>query len=105
MIRIPPRTATDAYFATMGGSRRLDLVVDIDLVELVEGHRVVARGMETVDDHGAICATCAGTAAGWLAGSGDGNVTVPPDRSTVKICDGKTRATTWRDLSAGLIRW
>ncbi|MFC5814430.1 hypothetical protein [Nonomuraea harbinensis] len=47
MIRIPPRTATDAYFAKMGGSRRLDIVFDIDLGELLEGHHVVARGLET----------------------------------------------------------
>ncbi|MFI6742876.1 hypothetical protein ACIBI9_59145 [Nonomuraea sp. NPDC050451] len=46
MISIPPRTATDAYFAKMGGLRRPDVVFDIDLGELVEGHHVVARGLE-----------------------------------------------------------
>lgn len=46
VIRIPPRTATDAYFAKMGGARRLDIVFDIDLGELLEGHHVVARGLE-----------------------------------------------------------
>ncbi|MGW2222081.1 hypothetical protein ACWCSD_44440 [Nonomuraea sp. NPDC001684] len=46
MISIPPRTATDAYFAERDGSRRLDIVFDIDLGELVEGHHVVARGLE-----------------------------------------------------------
>jgi hypothetical protein len=46
MIRIPPRTATDAYFAGKGESRRLDIVFDIDLGELLEGHHVVARGLE-----------------------------------------------------------
>ncbi|UBU10281.1 hypothetical protein [Nonomuraea gerenzanensis] len=46
MIDIPPRTATDAYFAGTGGSRRLDLAFDLDLGELVDGHHVVARGLE-----------------------------------------------------------
>lgn len=46
VIRIPPRAATDAYFARMGGSRRLDIVFDIDLGELLEGHHVVTRGLE-----------------------------------------------------------
>ncbi|GAA4956590.1 hypothetical protein HD597_001734 [Nonomuraea thailandensis] len=54
VLRIPPRTATDAYFAAMGGSRRLDLVFDIDLGDLVEGHRVVARGMEMLDSGGVL---------------------------------------------------
>jgi hypothetical protein len=35
-------------------------------------------------------AAYAGTTAGWQTSSGDGRVTVPPDRSTVKVCDGKT---------------
>ncbi|MEU1392249.1 MULTISPECIES: hypothetical protein [unclassified Nonomuraea] len=46
MISIPPRTATDAYFTERGGSRRLDLLFDIDLGELLAGHHVVARGLE-----------------------------------------------------------
>ncbi|GAA2205068.1 hypothetical protein GCM10009850_006910 [Nonomuraea monospora] len=49
MIRIPPRTATDDYLARMGEKRRLDLAFDIDLGELAEGHRVVARGLELLD--------------------------------------------------------
>ncbi|WP_336214906.1 hypothetical protein [Nonomuraea sp. LPB2021202275-12-8] len=54
MIRIPPRTATDAYFAKMSGSRRLDIVFDIDLGELLEGHHVVARGLEISDAGGVL---------------------------------------------------
>ncbi|MGA5765196.1 hypothetical protein [Nonomuraea bangladeshensis] len=49
VFNIPPRTATDAYLARMGGRRRLDIVFDIDLGELVEGHHVVARGLELAD--------------------------------------------------------
>ncbi|MEU4515761.1 hypothetical protein AB0G05_40235 [Nonomuraea wenchangensis] len=49
VFRIPPRTATDAYFARMGGGRRLDIVFDIDLGELLDGHHVVARGLELAD--------------------------------------------------------
>ncbi|MEW9551158.1 hypothetical protein [Nonomuraea sp. NPDC050783] len=52
MISIPPRTATDAYLARMGGTRRLDLVFDIDLGELLEGHHVVARGLELPEGEG-----------------------------------------------------
>ncbi|MCK2217069.1 hypothetical protein MF672_025225 [Actinomadura sp. ATCC 31491] len=51
---IPPRTATDAYLARMGGSRRIDLAFDVDLGELVEGHRVVARGLELSDGGGVL---------------------------------------------------
>jgi hypothetical protein len=40
---LPPRTATDAYLAEIG--ERLDVEFDVDLGELVEGHRVVARGV------------------------------------------------------------
>lgn len=54
MIRIPPRTATDAYFAKQGGSRQLDIVFDIDLGELLEGHHVVARGLELSDVGGVL---------------------------------------------------
>ncbi|MEV0391117.1 hypothetical protein [Nonomuraea sp. NPDC050643] len=54
MIRIPPRTATDAYFAKMGGSRRPDIVFDIDLGELVDGHHVVARALEFSDVGGVL---------------------------------------------------
>ncbi|MFI0419499.1 hypothetical protein [Spongiactinospora sp. 9N601] len=49
MSDIPPRTATDAYFANMAAAgipRRLDVVLDVDLGELVPGHHVVARGLE-----------------------------------------------------------
>ncbi|MEU5868890.1 hypothetical protein ABZ815_47525 [Nonomuraea sp. NPDC047529] len=52
MISIPPRTATDAYFARWDGSRRLDLAFDLDLGELLEGHHVVARGLELSDGGG-----------------------------------------------------
>ncbi|MGW3347384.1 hypothetical protein ACWDA3_29120 [Nonomuraea rubra] len=38
----------------LGGSRRLDLVFDIDLGDLVEGHHVVARGMEMLDSGGVL---------------------------------------------------
>jgi hypothetical protein len=54
MFRIPPRTATDTYFAKMGGARRLDIVFDIDLGELLEGHHVVARGLEMSDAGGVL---------------------------------------------------
>ena len=40
---LPPRTATDAYLAEIGET--LDIEFDVDLGELVEGHRVVARGI------------------------------------------------------------
>src|SRR5262249_59389411 len=40
---LPPRTATDAYLAEIG--ERLDIAFDVDLGELVEGHRVVGRGV------------------------------------------------------------
>ena len=46
---IPPRTATDAYLAraaSSGRAVRLDVVFDVDLGELVDGHRVIARGVE-----------------------------------------------------------
>ncbi len=43
-MSIPPRTATDAYLATIHA--RLDIVFDIDLGELVRGHHVVARGIK-----------------------------------------------------------
>jgi hypothetical protein len=42
-VDIPPRTATDRYLSRMG--RRLDIVFDVDLGELIEGHHVVARGI------------------------------------------------------------
>ncbi|MFB9880552.1 hypothetical protein ACFFMN_21615 [Planobispora siamensis] len=54
MIRIPPRTATDAFFTRAGGSRRLDIVFDIDLGELLEGHHVVARGLEMSETGGVL---------------------------------------------------
>ncbi|AQZ62151.1 hypothetical protein BKM31_12330 [[Actinomadura] parvosata subsp. kistnae] len=54
MISIPPRTATDAYFARTGGSRRLDVVFDLDLGELVDGHHVVARGLELSGGEGVL---------------------------------------------------
>jgi hypothetical protein len=41
---IPPRTATDVYLAR--AAVRLDVVFDVDLGELVDGHRVIARGIE-----------------------------------------------------------
>jgi hypothetical protein len=40
---LPPRTATDAYLADR--AEELDFEFDVDLGELVEGHRVVARGI------------------------------------------------------------
>jgi hypothetical protein len=42
-VDIPPRTATDRYLSRRG--QQLDIVFDIDLGELVEGHHVVARGI------------------------------------------------------------
>ncbi|MEO3792746.1 hypothetical protein ABGB14_21240 [Nonomuraea sp. B10E15] len=54
MFQIPPRTATDAYLSRMGGSIRLDIVFDVDLGELVEGHHVVARGLELTDAGGVL---------------------------------------------------
>lgn len=54
VFKIPPRTATDAYLAKMRGSRRLDLVFDIDLGELLDGHHVVARGLELSEGGGAL---------------------------------------------------
>jgi hypothetical protein len=42
-VGIPPRTATDSYLSGMG--LQLDIVFDVDLGELVEGHHVVARGI------------------------------------------------------------
>jgi hypothetical protein len=40
---LPPRTATDVYLAEIGET--LDIEFDVDLGELVQGHRVVARGI------------------------------------------------------------
>jgi hypothetical protein len=40
---LPPRTATDAYLAEIG--EVLDVTLDLDLGELVVGHRVIARGI------------------------------------------------------------
>jgi hypothetical protein len=42
-VKIPPRTATDQYLARRG--EHLDIVFDLDLGELVNGHHVVARGI------------------------------------------------------------
>jgi hypothetical protein len=42
-VKIPPRTVTDQYLARRG--EHLDVVFDVDLGELVKGHRVVARGI------------------------------------------------------------
>jgi hypothetical protein len=42
-VRIPPRTATDAYLARTG--KELDIAFDVDLGELIQGHHVVARGI------------------------------------------------------------
>jgi hypothetical protein len=42
-VDIPPRTATDRYLSQLG--ERLDIVFDVDLGELIEGHHVVARGI------------------------------------------------------------
>jgi hypothetical protein len=42
-VHIPDRTATDDYLARMG--EQLDVVFDVDLGELIEGHHVVARGL------------------------------------------------------------
>jgi hypothetical protein len=39
----PPRTATDAYLAEIG--EELDVALNVDLGALVEGHRVIARGI------------------------------------------------------------
>jgi hypothetical protein len=36
-VDIPPRTATDHYLSRMG--QRLDIVFDVDLGELTEGHQ------------------------------------------------------------------
>lgn len=41
---LPTRDATEKYLEMMG--RRLDIVFDVDLGELVRGHHVVARGID-----------------------------------------------------------
>jgi hypothetical protein len=44
---IPPREATDRYFEQASGDGRvLAIAFDVDIGELVEGHHVVARGIE-----------------------------------------------------------
>ncbi len=43
-IEIPPRDVTDRFLANSG--RRLDVVFNVDLGELIPGHHVVARGIE-----------------------------------------------------------
>jgi hypothetical protein len=46
---IPPRDATRRYFENMrrsGLDRTLDIEFDVDLGELIPGHRVVLRGIE-----------------------------------------------------------
>jgi hypothetical protein len=45
VLDLPPRTATDAYFASRPG-QQLAVRFDVDLGELVDGHHVVARGLE-----------------------------------------------------------
>jgi hypothetical protein len=42
-VDIPPRAATDRALSRAG--ERLDIVFDVDLGELIEGHHVVARGI------------------------------------------------------------
>jgi hypothetical protein len=42
-VEIPPRTVTDDYLASVGET--LDVVFDLDLGEVIEGHHVVARGI------------------------------------------------------------
>jgi hypothetical protein len=55
MAQVPPRDATDAYFRLMEPhGRRLDIAFDVDLGELVEGHRVIARGLELKTASGAV---------------------------------------------------
>jgi hypothetical protein len=41
-MKIPRRTATDAYLA--GRGVQLDIAFDMDLGELTRGHHIVARG-------------------------------------------------------------
>ncbi len=44
---LPPRDATDRFLARLGRwGRRIDIPFDVDLGELVNGHRVIARGLE-----------------------------------------------------------
>jgi len=47
MPGVPPRDATERFLAQMSRwGRRIDVAFDIDLGELVDGHRVIARGLE-----------------------------------------------------------
>jgi len=47
----PQRDATDAWLANMSPyGRRIDITFDVDLGELVPGHRVIARGLELASD-------------------------------------------------------
>jgi hypothetical protein len=46
IAELPHRTATDAYLAEIG--EQLDVAFDVDLGELVEGHRVIARGIRNL---------------------------------------------------------
>ena len=43
-MEIPPRDATDGAVGPSG--RHLDIIFDVDLGELVDGHRVIVRGIE-----------------------------------------------------------
>lgn len=44
-MEIPPRRATDDYLSRFTG-RKLDLVCDVDIGEIVPGHHLVVRGLE-----------------------------------------------------------
>jgi hypothetical protein len=46
-VEVPPRDVTDQYLASM--NKHLEIVCDIDLGELVEGHHVVVRGIRFGD--------------------------------------------------------
>ena len=47
MSDLPPRTATERFLTRMAvWGRRIDISFDVDLGELVDGHRVIARGLE-----------------------------------------------------------
>jgi len=44
MAAVPERVETEAYLAQVG--KELDLVCDVDVGSLVDGHRVIVRGIE-----------------------------------------------------------
>ncbi|WP_262379939.1 N-terminal phage integrase SAM-like domain-containing protein [Nonomuraea sp. PA05] len=97
MLRNACKRTTEGRFMTI---QHLAKLIDyLKLASLIRenqetGERMVGRTCTvTTMLAGALAlapAAYAGTAAGWQTSSGDGKVTVPPDRSTVKVCDAKT---------------